>query len=218
MERSDLTDLGEFILISKVGISLFLVISFTVATTAAARTQCVSIEIPAFNLLPDSSCSISNTELTQSALPDQVFLYDLGIPAETSCFVIIDPLTWESSVNGTISDPETGNALLVTVSGVAGLTVNAYPPSDPSGPVSFTAATLVSIAIDGQELASLVTRDAGTIFADGNAAARLSVVAGTKSFSRVSGYIDEVGQEFDSFNPAKATGMLCGAGLANSLF
>ena len=125
-----------------------------------------------------------------------------------------------SSVDGYISNPETGVKLSVTVSGVAGLTLNAYPVSDdPSGPISFTAATIVSITVEGEEIGSLVTRDAGTIFADGNAAARLSVVKGTGKFKNgITGYIDEVGEEFNPYNPASATGTLCGKDLADSLF
>jgi len=201
--------------------SLLPMIPFAIATTAMAETQCVSIDIPKFNLSPDSNCSISTSKL-RSKLPDQVFLYDLGIPAEQSCFFIVDPDNWGSSVDGYISNPATEEELSVTVSGIAGLTQNDYPPRDPLGTVSFTAVSIVSITTDGRKLGSLVTRDAGTIFADGsayNAAARLSVVKGTGDFKNgISGHIDEVGQEFNPYEPASATGTLCGKDLADSLF
>ncbi len=86
----------------------------------------------------------------------------------------------------------------------------------------FTAATVASIAIDGEYIGSLVSRDAGTFFeildSDGRfarvAAARLTVAAGTRKLKDVVGYIDEVGEEFSRFfpgaTPARATGRLCG--------
>ncbi len=207
--------------IVKTCFSLLPMIPIVIATTAMAEIQCVSIGIPKFNLFPDSNCSISTSKL-RSKLPGQVFLYDLGIPADQSCFIIVDPSSWESSVDGYISNLATEDELPITVSLVAGLTQNAYPPRDPSGTVSFTAASIVSIKTDGVKLGSLVTRDAGTVFADGfanNVAARLSVVKGTGNFKKkISGYIDEVGQEFNPAEPASATGTLCGKNLADSLF
>lgn len=209
---------------------LLFVFTFAIATTVMAKprenTQCVSIEIPSFNLSPDVFCNISTSKL-RSKLPDQVFLSELGFPPEQSCFFIVDPESWESSVVGYITDPESPEReLMVTVSGVAGLTGNAYPPRNPLGTISFTAATIVTITFEGEELGSLVTRDAGTIFADFiddrveyNAAARLSVVKGTGDFQAgVTGYIDEVGQEFNPVDPASATGTLCGEDLADTLF
>ena len=214
----------KFMSIFKRCFSLLPVISIAIATTAIAKntpsanTQCVYVDIPTFILLPDSNCSISTSKLVQSKAPDQVFLYDLGV--EGSCFSIFN-IQDGNSVAGTITNQDTGIKLPIKVSGVAGLTLNNYPNGGIgiSGALSFTAATLVSIStIEGTELGPLVTRDAGTIFTDGNVAARLSVIKGQGIFGGATGYIDEFGQEFNPDDPAKATGTLCGKGLADSLF
>ena len=216
-------------------VSLLPVISIAVATTATAQpaeTQCVDVHIPAFNLVPEillqGECSISSSKLVQSKAPDQTFLYDLGVPAKDSCFVIVPPdffSTFKTVVDGAIVNPD-GDELPIKAAGMAGLTLNAYddksglgPGSGPAGERSFTAVSLLSIMDgEGTELGTLVTRDAGTILTDGSAAARLSVVKGQGVFSGATGYIDEVGQEFDFYDPAKAYGKLCGKGLSDSLF
>mgnify|MGYP001826314464 FL=1 len=208
-------------------VSLLPVISIAVATTATAKpaeTQCVDVHIPAFNLIPEvllqgPECSISSSKLVRSKAPDQVFLYDIGVPAVDSCFVIFDYVEGDLSVDGVIINQ--GQQLLISVSGEAGLTLNAYPDNGvgPGGALSFTAVSLLSlVTADGTELGQLVTRDAGTILADGSAAARLSLVKGQGIFSGATGYVDEFGQEFDPSNPAAASGRLCGKGLADSLF
>ena len=150
-----------------------------------------------------------------------MFLYDYGV--ENSCFSIVNTdaeYSIEYSIDGTIIHQD-GTELPIKVSGVAGLTLNNYPYGGigPDGALSFTAATLVSISTsEGAELGSLVTRDAGTIFTDDNVAARLSVIKGQGIFRGATGYIDEVGQEFNPYDPAMATGVLCGKKLADSLF
>jgi hypothetical protein len=210
---------GRFMSIFKKCFSLLPLISIAIATTATANTQCVNVEIPKFNLIPDSNCSISTSKLVQSKAPDQVFLYDFGLV--DSCFSIFNAQEENYSVAGKIINQDTGIELPIKVSGVAGLTLNGYPNGGigQSGALSFTAATLVSISTsEGKELGPLITRDAGTIFTDGNVAARLSVIKGEGIFRGATGYIDEVGQEFNPYDPAKATGTLCGKGLADSLF
>jgi len=195
--------------------------SVALATTATANTQCVNVEIPKFNLIPDSNCSISTSKLVQSKAPDQEFLYNLGATASDSCFSIFNYQYGNNIVAGKIINQETGDAQDIKVSGVAGLTLNGYPNGGvgPSGALSFTATTLVFIRTsEGTELGPLVTRDAGTIFTDGNVAARLSVIKGQGIFSGATGHIDEIGEEFNPYNPAMATGVLCGKELADSLF
>ena len=212
---------GKCMSIFKKNYSLLPLITIAIATTATANTQCVDIKIPKFNLIPDSSCSISTSELVESKAPDQVFLYDAGAEATESCFSIFNYQDENDSVVGTITNQDTGDVQNIKVSGVAGLTLNRYPNYGigPSGALSFTAATLVFISTsEGTALGSLVTRDAGTIFTDGNVAARLSVIKGQDIFRGATGYIDEVGDEFNPYNPAMATGVLCGKKLADSLF
>lgn len=202
----------------------------SVAKNSAPDNQCVSINMPAFNLVPDEDCTISSEALILSKLPDQEFLYDLGYPANKTCFTIVDPFSVNPlELDGTITyklDDSLVKTMNIKISGVAGLTENNYP--DPPS-LSFTAATLVSITTDDDTLlGQIVTRDAGTIFLDPAeddrsndiAAARMSVVKGTDIFKGVSGYIDETGKEFN-FVPsdrASASGILCGKGLADDLF
>lgn len=221
---------------------LFLaVISLAAANNSVAKNsnsdiQCVSIDIPAFNLMPDENCAVSSDKLILSKLPDQVFVYDHTDwdPLNPTCFTIINGSTYQPEVTGKIQDLTSERVINITFSGVAGLTENNYPNPQPfTWPLSlsFTAATLVSIAADGggggggatQHLGQLVTRDAGTIVIDLNdrsndvATARMSVVKGTDIFKGVSGYIDEMGKEFKPDEPAKASGILCGKGLADEL-
>ena len=200
---------------------LSLAISLVSINISVAKTQCLSIAVPEFNLTSDVNCTVSSAKLMSSRLPDQVFLYSLGLSAEETCFTIIDPVTGEEEVPGIISNPETGEEIAITFSGVTGLTLNAYPA--PTTPLSFTAASLLKIKVDGKPLGLIATRDAGTIvdFFDpvqASATARLTIAAGTGKFRRVSGYIDEIGKEFNSLDPAYATGVLCGKKLAKSLF
>ena len=209
----------------------------SVAKQSAPDNQCVSINMPAFNLVPDeSSCTISSDPLILSKLPDQVFLYDQGYPANKTCFTIVDPFVLNPlELDGTITYmPDDGSSVQtmnIKISGVAGLTENNYPDPPITSPLSlsFTAATLVSITTaDDTLLGQLVTRDAGTIFlypseedrSKDIAAARMSVVKGTDIFKGVSGYIDETGKEFNYVlnDRASANGILCGKGLADDLF
>jgi len=81
---------GKCMSIFKKCYSLLPLITIAIATTATANTQCVDIKIPKFNLIPDSSCSISTSELVESKEPDQVFLYDAGAEATESCFSIFN--------------------------------------------------------------------------------------------------------------------------------
>lgn len=209
--------------LSKSSLSLVLGFSIAAATSAAAEIQCVSVHIPAFVLAPDLICRVSKNFMVKKYVPDQVFLNDIGVPAADTCFNLIDPYLNSKRVPGTITNPATGEEFDIAVYGIAGQTLNAYPPHDPTDPnpfdaISFTAVTAVGINIGNKQIGKLVTRDAGTIFAYGNVAARLSVVAGTKKFENVTGYVDEVGQEFNPFDPAEATGVLCGEELAEALF
>jgi len=192
--------------------SIFLAALIAVTTGAKAGTQCVFIHIPKFNLEVDLECSIVDSALVQSELPDQDFF---NVPG--TCFTIVNPLG-DTSVFAEIWSEETGDTVFAEISGIAGLTFNAYPNYSPP---SFTAASQISITIDGKYVGSIVTRDAGTILGeaplDQVAAARLSVAAGTKKLKKARGFIDELGKEFDSDDPALATGKLCGKGLAKSL-
>lgn len=203
----------------------------SVAHDSDATQQCVSIVIPAFNLLPDNTCSISSSELIRSRLPDQTFLYDLlgPTPETPTCFTITVPGTNpgapDTTVPGTLENHATGEVIDITFSGIAGLTLNSYPAPPSESSLSFTAATLASIAIEDEEIGQLITRDAGTLFIDPDghqydniAAARLAVDGGTYKFRRVTGYIDETGKEFNPFEPASARGILCGKELADKLF
>ncbi len=193
---------------------LHFVVLFSLATAAAARTPCAAIEL-VFNLSVDAACSVSKSRLIRSNLPDQEFFFDLEfLPAEVrenSCFTIVDPGAGGGSVPATITDEKTGIMVDVRVSGMAGLTWNEYGAfGAPPLPLSFTAASVLSLTRDGKHIGSVATRDAGTNFADGNVAARLSVAAGTGKLKDVVGYIDEYGQEFDEDHPAEAVGRLCG--------
>ena len=198
-------------------------ISLLSINISVAKTQCVVIDIPEFNLASDMDCKVSSDKIMKNELPDQVFLHNLGLSAAATCFTIVDPVTGREEVLGTISNPESGEEIAIAFSGIAGLTLNAYPEPEPTDTVSFTAASLLSIKVDGELLGQFSTRDAGTIFnfsdsAQAVANARLTVAAGTGKFKNVSGYLDEIGKEFNPFDPAWATGILCGKNLAKSLF
>ena len=214
---------------------LLAVISLAVANNSVAEDQCVSIDIPKFNLIPDLDCVISSDDLILSKLSDQVFLYDLienPDPDEPTCFTIVNSVLEQNpEVAGTIQNLA-GDEMNITFSGVAGLTQNTYNPFSNGSSLSFTAATLVTISTtDRNTLGQLATRDAGTIFfnppteieglppiSNDIAAARLSVSRGTGVFKKTSGYIDENGKEFNPFEEASASGILCGKNLADDLF
>lgn len=215
-------------------VALLPIISIAMATTATAKpeeTQCVDITTQGFNLIPDpTGCSISGSQLVKSKAPDQEFLFNSVGVFPPTCFLIIDPNQRVPVVSGEITN-EGGEILPIRVSGSAGLTENNYlndgfDPTGTTGTQSFTAVSLLSIlADDNTELGVLVTRDAGTVFRPvpdaiflDVAAARLSVVKGQGVFSGATGYIDEIGMEFNPDQPATATGRLCGKGLADSLF
>jgi len=196
------------------------------------NTQCISVTIPEFNLLPDSFCSISYSKLI-SKIPDQSLLYDLDAPAEENCFTIVTDVTFNESgqligfdfnVPATVTDASGTETKAITISGTAGLTENAYREIPLSiAAYSFTAISIITISDEYGQLGSLITRDAGTLFfgeseAEHTAAAQLSLVKGDGVFSGSTGYISELGQEFNYGNPATATGTFCGPGLADSLF
>lgn len=195
-------------------------LSLAATTISVADTKCVSIDIPAFNILPDASCHIINSKIKHK-LPDQTFLNELGVPAEESCFTIVDPVTFAPTVKGVITNLETGAELPVDISGMSGLTQNNYP-LDNSFDQPFTAVSHIHISMEGKKLGSLFSRDSGVLSTDGNVSARLSLTKGRGKFKKAVGYVDEVGNEFSYLTPdaepAHAKGKLCGKRLINKLF
>ena len=212
--------------------SIILGLSIAAVANAAENMQCVDIEIPAFNLVPDPECAISTNKLVERKLPDQDFVFPFSPPNVPTCFKLVDPdkLIWEepdaSQIPGTIHIPATGEEIEITVTGFAGLTLNHYPQIPMASTLSFTAATVVTIDRGNERIGKLVTRDAGAIYdytinpedlPDSFAAARLSIVAGTNELKDVVGFVDEVGKEFNLSEPAFAAGQLCGMKLADKL-
>lgn len=203
-------------------------ISIVGSAKASGDLQCVTVEIPAYVLAPDSNCRISTNNLVKKHL-EVTFLYDLGAPAESTCFKLVNQYGGRH-LRGRAFDPlpdpatDATRTADITLVGIAGLTTpgSNTVDSDIMNTGTLDAVTVVAIDQDGERKGKLLTQDSGVVHNNNNppasfVAGRLRVVAGTKELKQVVGDLYEFGHGFNIKFPARASGILCGKDLADEL-